>query len=341
MGWTARRNWSGAIVSLLCGAALAAGLAGCRGERAWTTYTADDGLAHDAVEAVAAGSDGVVWAGTHAGVSAFDGQEWTTYTSRDAPIGNWVDAIATSGDGELWVGSGEGVASFDGEQWTAHNGLPDWPVTAVAVTGEDELLAASTGVYRYDGERWQRLEGSPHEEVGSFAVADDGTVWMALATVSGEEVLLEFDGEGWTRHVSHQGSDVVSDGEVVPGRLVRTVAVDDDGVLWAGTDQGLASYERGKWTHHTADGSLSHVGVRALTVDHDGDVWIATLDEGVSDPDHAVARFDGQRWVSYSTDDGLPDGWVNDLTVDDDGTVWAATDGGLARFRSSSAAADR
>lgn len=334
MGRIDPRHWSRTFVSLVCSVALTVGLVGCRGDEAWTTYTAEDGLAHDAVESVAAGPDGVLWAGTHAGVSGFDGQQWTTYTNQDAPIDSpSVDAMTTGPDGVLWVGSWEGVASFDGERWTAHEGLPDWPVTAVTVIGEEGALAASDGVYRFDGERWERIEGSPHAEIGSFAVGGDGTVWMATRTTSSDgEVLFEFDGQEWSGHVGGEDADGTADGEVVPGRLIRAVAVDGDGVLWAGTDQGLASHEDGQWARHSVEDGLPHKGVRALTVDHDDEVWVATVEEGVPDPEHAVTRFDGQQWTSYTTEDGLPDGWVNDLTVDDNGTVWAATDAGLARF---------
>ncbi len=334
MRLAAHRYWPRVASSLVVGVVLAAGVAACQGDQAWTAYTVEDGLAHDAVESVATGPDGVVWAATHAGVSRVDGQEWTTYTSQDAPIDSRIHDLATGADGEVWVGSGKGVASYDGEQWTRHDGLPDWPVTAITVIDEGEVLAVSDGVYRSDGQRWRRVEGSPHQQVGSLAVADDGTVWMAPTTVIDGEALFEFEGQEWTDHVTRENADITSDhadGEVVPGRVVRDLEV-ADGALWAGTDEGLASYEYGTWSRHVVDDGLPQGGVQALTVDRDGDVWLAIAEEDATDPEYAVAHFDGQRWNSYTTADGLPDGRINDLTVDDDGTVWAATSAGLASF---------
>ncbi|QBI20142.1 hypothetical protein ER308_11595 [Egibacter rhizosphaerae] len=165
----------GALATFACGAVLAAGLGGCEDEQAWRTYTADDGLAHDAVESVEIGPGGVVWAGTHAGVSRFDDQEWTTLSHQQAaPIGSRADQVAVGPDGGAWVASWEGVASFDGQRWSAHgeaDGLPDWPVTAVAVTDDEEVLAASESVYRFDGRR--SLDSAPSHR-GHFSLSLPG-----------------------------------------------------------------------------------------------------------------------------------------------------------------------
>jgi ligand-binding sensor domain-containing protein len=44
----------------------------------WRNYRMADGLVHNRVHRIAAGSDGAVWFATHGGVSCFDGEKWAT-----------------------------------------------------------------------------------------------------------------------------------------------------------------------------------------------------------------------------------------------------------------------
>ncbi|MFP4636727.1 MAG: two-component regulator propeller domain-containing protein [Nitriliruptoraceae bacterium] len=319
--------------------ALGALLTACGGEQAWTTYTSDDGLASDAVASVTVGNDGTVWAGTHAGATSIAGERWTSHSPQDGPVGSLVVDVSVDGDDRVWAASTDGLATFDGERWEADGGavsLPDWPASALTVAGDGRVLAGSDGLYRLeeDGQRWRRLpEGPDSVDYATLTVADDGTVWAAPDVVSGGQALFEYDGSDWTVHVTSEDPDAdANPAGVLPGRLVRDVVVDADGTVWAGTDQGLASYDGEGWTHRGTEDGLPHAGVHALAIDRDGGIWVATLEEGVSEPDHAVSRFDGESWVTYTTDDGLPDGWVEDLAVGDDGSVWAATQSGLARY---------
>lgn len=329
-------RWFGVAVG---GTALATLLTGCGGEQAWTTYTSDDGLPAEAVSSVTVGDDGSVWAGTHGGLAVLDGEEGTGFAPQEEPVGGLMHDIAVADDGTIWAAA-DGLASFDGERWQADGGalgLPEWSVSALAEDLDGRMLAASDGLYRLedDGQRWRRLrEGPGSVDYAALTVADDGTVWAAPDAVSGGEALFEYDGDGWTTYVTAEDPDAdAHPAGMLPGRLVRDVVVADDGTVWAGTDQGLASYDgEGWWSPHGTEDGLPHEGVRALAIDQDDAIWIATLQEGVGDPEHAVTRLDGDEWTTYTTDDGLPDGWVEDLAVGDDGTVWAATRTGLARF---------
>lgn len=310
-------------------------VAGCDGETAWRVHTADDGLAADAVTSVAVESDGTVWAGTHAGLSRFDGHEWASVDRpEEIDVGSRIDDLTVDPNGQVWVAMLERIVAFDGQKWEGAGDGPPGPATAVAATEGGHVLAAgSGGVWRGDDESgWERLRDSPHE-VGSFAHDHDGTLWAAVDTVADGQALFEYDGREWKAHLTREHAGTAAEGTggpVLPGRLVRDLTVDADGRLWVGTDQGLALRDGQDWEHVTRDNGLPHDGVRALAADPTGGVWVAVLAEGVSDPDHAVVHVDGEETTTYTTVDGLPDEWVDDLVVGDDGTVWAATQAGLA-----------
>ncbi|GAB4546857.1 MAG: hypothetical protein Kow0063_41390 [Anaerolineae bacterium] len=88
-----------------------AGLLRFDGE-SWTTYTTEDGLVSNSVNALATEPDGVLWVGTNEGVSRFDGETWTTYTTRDGLISNNVWSIAVEPNGAVWFGTDEGISHY-------------------------------------------------------------------------------------------------------------------------------------------------------------------------------------------------------------------------------------
>jgi hypothetical protein len=148
-----------------------------------TTYTTDDGLAHNDVYSIAVGGDGELWFGTSDGVSRFDGQTWTTYTTEHGLADNEVGSVALGPDGDLWFGTSGGVSRYDGSTWTTYtneDGLAHTHVASVAV-GPDGALWFGTmgGVSRFDGETWTTYtteDGLADSNVLSIAVAPGGVV---------------------------------------------------------------------------------------------------------------------------------------------------------------------
>ncbi|MBC7932743.1 MAG: hypothetical protein H7Z38_19450, partial [Rubrivivax sp.] len=59
----------------------------------------------------------------------------------------------------------------------------------------------------------------------------------------------------------------------LPSDQVRAVAQDADGVMWFGTDAGLARYD-GRRVQSVTDAGLSGPRVRALRVDGGGAIWV-------------------------------------------------------------------
>lgn len=86
----------------------------------------------------------------------------------------------------------------------------------------------------------------------------------------------------------------------------------------------LDSYPRTSWTEFE---SFSLGGVRAITQDGNGYVWLAA--------DVGLVRFDGARFVRWETIGGaLPESIVSALYTADDGSVWAgfSGSGGVSRI---------
>ncbi|MCK4512364.1 hypothetical protein KAW64_11525, partial [bacterium] len=124
----------------------------------WSTYTTDDGLAHDYVRAIAEDTSGTLWFGTWHGVSRYDGVSWTTYTTEDGLANDSVSAIAEDSSGDLWFGIvGGGVSRYDGVSWatyTTEHGLAGNYVNAVLEDSSGSLwFGTSGGVSEHEPDR--------------------------------------------------------------------------------------------------------------------------------------------------------------------------------------------
>ena len=110
----------------------------------------------------------------------------------------------------------------------------------------------------------------------------------------------------------------------LPNDRVYSVAVDGDRI-WAGTDNGLALYEKGKWHAFTTADGLAHRAVLSLSLDkRTHDLWIATMG--------GLSRYSAGRIDTFTQlTSGLANDVVYGVTVQGD-YVWVATAAGASRL---------
>ncbi len=83
-----------------------------------TTYTLEDGIpANVYPRSLAVEPAGVIWVGTEAGASRYDGEGWRHYSKEDGLNGDYVLSIAIADDGAVYFGTDKGIAMFDGQTW--------------------------------------------------------------------------------------------------------------------------------------------------------------------------------------------------------------------------------
>jgi len=110
----------------------------------------------------------------------------------------------------------------------------------------------------------------------------------------------------------------------LPNDRVYSVCVDGDRI-WAGTDNGLALYENGKWRVFTPADGLAHRAVLYLALDKKTHtLWIATMG--------GLSRYSAGRIDTFTQlNSGLPNDVVYGVAVQGD-LVWVATAAGGARY---------
>lgn len=84
---------------------------------------------------------------------------------------------------------------------------------------------------------------------------------------------------------------------------------------------------QGKYTHHTASGPHvdTSVFIRAILEDKHGNIWAATMGEG-------VYRYDGKSFTNYTVKDGLITNLVYSMLEDKNGDIWFGTTNGVSRY---------
>lgn len=121
----------------------------------------------------------------------------------------------------------------------------------------------------------------------------------------------------------------------LPDNVVNAIVQTGNGLLWVGTESGLASFDGREFTPIDLHipGSPSEGSVNALVAALNGDLWIGTNAGVVLMPSCVLSQFDPARITYYQLGAGGTDE-VQSLYQSRDGVLWAGTNHGLYRLES-------
>jgi signal transduction histidine kinase/ligand-binding sensor domain-containing protein len=122
----------------------------------------------------------------------------------------------------------------------------------------------------------------------------------------------------------------VEDG--LPDNVVDAIVETQDGVLWVGTQSGLASFDGRQFSpiNLQAQGLPAQGAVHSLLESSNGDLWIGTQAGVVRIPKRALDQFSPSLLTFYRLGSG-PSNEVEALLQGRDGALWAGTNHGLFR----------
>ncbi|NDY56837.1 response regulator [Desulfovibrio sulfodismutans] len=261
-------------------------------------------LPHDEVRALCRDASGLLWVGTFGGLAVFDtaGKLFTTYRQATTPDqrlpADEILSLAAGPGGMLFVGTSAGLFRFD----TATKTFSPMPLDA------RQPGAVTNGTARVG----PPVVASLYLQGGTTLFA--GTEWQGLY------------------EIDLQSGSVAGH---LPGRAVSSTFVDSRGVLWVGTDAGLAQRARPDgpfvmYTHDPTDPmSICGNDIRGIVEDASGILWFGSFTAGLSKLSPKTRAFDLYRKKS---DDprGLSGAEVSAVTMDTRGRLWVGTrDGGI------------
>lgn len=309
-------------------------------------YSVDNGLANNALTALAQDRDGFLWIGSQSGLMRFDGYRFRIYQHDPRDAGsipsNFVQSLFADAVGNLWVGTANaGLARFDPRtgRYVSYpvggaRGFRAANAEAVIDDGKNGLWVGTDGgldhltvptgeVTHYDSPRG---DGLSHDYV------------QALHRESGGSLLVG-DRSGLMRFYPDSGRFERLSIADASGHLVETgvckFAEDTEHRLWFGTtrsgigffdSRGVARLPR---LGGAASVALATQSVRGIAPGPDGKVFVATYGAGVFvlDPQTFSVR---QIRHSDSDPTSLSDDQAYGLLRDRSGMLWVATENGLS-----------
>lgn len=213
------------------------------------------------------------------------------------------------------------------------------------------ISTKGNGLYRMtaDGNGGYNMKHFCHNEKNRQSISSDnvyctaedkkGNIWVA--TFGGGINMLPGgnDGNGFIN-----ANNTVSDIQNKLYRRIRTLAVDNDGLVWAGTSDGIILFNYNAKTKKIGStqlkqtknyngnlGPLESYDIIQIAKAKDGRMWIATNSGGLS---RAVQKDKDGGWMfeTYSDKNGLPSSEIKSITFDNKGTVWFTTEQTICSF---------
>lgn len=119
------------------------------------------------------------------------------------------------------------------------------------------------------------------------------------------------------------------------GLIVKAIVQDQRGLMWFGTMDGLYRYDGYQFKLYRHDpqdaGSLSNNDIRALCLDHAGQLWVGTRKGGLNRFDYLTDKF-----TRFNHDPANPDSLSGDVIEaiyeDRSGNLWIGTEGGVDKY---------
>ncbi len=279
--------------------------------RVWTT---DHGLPHDTVLSLAQTADGMLWAGTWAGLARFNGFEFHVFDRDTMPAFDDNGVLTVVADGAaVFAGTRRGglvrIAGTEITQLAPASGPIGGHVLALEPAADALWIGTEeSGLYRWSSGRIDAYRDEfLHARTTVLALAEAPAGAILVATMEGA---FEID-------AARRSSRPLPLPPEASMSAVAGIATTADGTVWISNHAGV--YERppgGEWRRRYR-GSAT-----ALRIDRDGSVWAGT-------PTRGALRFSGARVEHIGPDDGLPDSRVRATLQDFDGNYWLGGNGGL------------
>lgn len=303
------------------------------------------------VKTILRDSRGLLWIGTDNGFSRLNEEEnnFIRYKSKvydnQSMVSDNILSLCEDETGTIWVGTYGGISLFNPDnifKLYKHNPFDTNSISEASIQGlyeDDEgLLWAGTSHMGLNSlNRDENIVKRYVNEVGndkslidnniSEVVGIDNEIWIAT-----ELGLSKFDKN------TNEFTNYTSDGtkNSLPNDVVRTLFIDSEGMLWIGTRDGLASFDR-KDTFVSYKQKFEENGIKEhmlsdIYEDSDGIMWFGSaIDGGLIKYNKNTGEIKNYK-NNEEDKNSLSFNSIKSINEDSYGNLWVGTHYGLNKF---------
>lgn len=190
IGWTTRLSFRQAFFLVLFVLSLSSTYAG---KYTFNLYDVSDGLPSPVIFAICQDTKGLLWLGTTAGVSRFDGKHFVNYNTSDGLLNNRITGLYENSKNEILIGTYKGVSVFNGSTFKHYKSPKniniswysyffEWQKGKMQVILNDHLYQLNDGEFERLSLH-KDMDSLAHNEIvqladGTRAFASEGKLFM-------------------------------------------------------------------------------------------------------------------------------------------------------------------
>ncbi len=287
-----------------------------------------DGDSFRDIRAMKETTGGIIWiAAYNQGIFLSDGDKiLRQLTVSDGLSSTKIQTLNTTKSGDIWIGSADKGAMIWQAQTrnfkaiTTRQGLPNNNVQSIVEDswGNIWLGTSGGGLSKYGGQQFEhftKTEGLNGNYIYALEKDNKGQLWVA--TSSGG---IQLYNEGAFTNFEDNSSLTTG--------TCKAIFEDRLGHFWFGTDNGVTVFLDSLYLSFTAENGLVGNQITDITQDALGNIWIASVNNGISKISWNDASPSQSIFTNFTTQNGLPINQINDLYIDQQNRGWVATNGG-------------
>lgn len=317
-------------------------------------FNTDDGLSNSTVNCILQDQKGFFWFGTFNGLNRYDGYQFTSFLkskgNRHGPCSNRIIALCQDQQGIIWIGSNDyGLSAYDPikDQFTNYsfdraddNTLSNNTVTSLYCDKKGRLWIGTSGgglnLYRPETHNFKRFSVNssdiqlPSNHITYISEDDTGNLWLTT------------DGLRFCSFNPDKKTCVTYSLKLMAGTTFssyyKKIYIHNN-ILWIGTEgTGLFAFDllNKKFinlSNNKAFTRLNNRIIKALQIDKDGKMWIASDGSGLTVINTIDNSFEDYHF-DYCNNDALTTDALLSLYIDRQQNVWLGTyQSGINLFR--------
>ena len=270
----------------------------------WKNYTVKDGLFSDSLTHVSEYFNGVTYIAGSGGICKYESGKISKVIQVHDLI---INTIVPDKKGNLWITAIQnGIRIFNGKEIKVVYAPPGLIAANGYVDHNDNLwFATNYGFMRFEILNDDSIKRKTviSEPTTSINIDKDNNIWLGSYT-NGIYKISENPFRSFT----------VADG--LPANSVFPIREDKNGIIWAGTQLGLAKFDGERWKYVPLSDEVGNPFIRRMNKDNNNNLFIAVQ--------NTVIKYDGKSFASIIPNDEIPYE-INGYHEYKNGTKWIGT----------------